>query len=248
MPSSSCQPLIAPPTDPQPNLMLSTLPPQGDEQQETSRAAVTPAAAAAGRPPAAKKRRNAAATAAAPRPPPSSASLNDLATLAAAVAAEETFDNPLLGEQDQEQGILAAYQSGSLGALSAQPEAAAATGRGARGGSRSRKSTPAPSSSGADEGDSLGLSFPSVNEDGKPLVSGSQASSRGALVLLGCCHPARPGMQPTAAALWTGLAVIHPAKPFARPSHACRPCCSCPVCHTADQAADQAPAPAAVQP
>jgi hypothetical protein len=86
--------------------------------------------------------------------------------------AEEPFDDPVLGDQQQQhdQGLLAAYQSGSLGGLSAQMETAGTSGRGARGGNRSRQRTPAPSSSGADEGDSLGVSFPLVNEDGKPLV------------------------------------------------------------------------------
>lgn len=73
---------------------------------------------------------------------------------------------------EQDQGMLAPYASGSLGgAMSAQPETGGTSGRGARGGSRARQRTPAPSSSGADEGDSLGMSFPLVNEDGKPLVS-----------------------------------------------------------------------------
>lgn len=146
--------------------------PQGEEQESPEAAA--PAATPAGRQPAAKKRRNTQGSTSAPNPPPPSASLNDLATLAAAVADEEEgFDDPVLGDQQQEldQGMLAAYQSGSLGGLSVQPEAAGATGRGARGGSRGRQRTPAPSSSGADEGDSLGMSFPLVNEDGKPLVS-----------------------------------------------------------------------------
>lgn len=161
--------------------LLSTLCACKQDSQEAAAvaaAAASPAAAAAGRPPSAKKRRNSQAPT---QHVPASASLTDLANLAAAVA-EESFDDPVLGDQEQQQDqgmMLAAYASGSLGgALSVQPETGATGGRGARGGSRARQRTPAPSSSGADEGDSLGMSFPLVNEDGKPLVSGVIAAGR----------------------------------------------------------------------
>lgn len=136
------------------------------------------AASPTGRQPAAKKRRNAASATATPvgLPPPATSSLNDLATLAAAVAEEPYGDDPILADQEQlqDQGMLAYAAGGAAaaGVLASQAEMAAGSARTARGASRAgRQRTPAPSSSGADEGDSLGLSFPLVNEDGKPLVS-----------------------------------------------------------------------------